>query len=143
MTRKKQETDITLLAAEDLTEYSGVVADLAARKALDGAGVILSITQLSSMRDEEYIAAWIVYGGPMVDHSSGKDHAWRKYIYIDSNWENEFVFDNVGMLYDFLAKTHPLTRISTYRREGNTFRDSSTFPTIFDLSSWAAINGKI
>lgn len=128
---------ITLLGAEDQANYESVITDLIKLQQLNAGNTTHEIVQLMTPGVIAYVGAYIIVDGPIISRSSGPEPAWRKYIYVDTDW-NERVFGNIGALYDYVAtqfhdgvlRKHRYTRTKTDAFE---LIDVATF----NVAGWA------
>ena len=127
---------VELLGPGDRVNYEQVIEDLKNEGQLDKDATIIEIIQMERPGDQKYIGAWIHLVGDIIPHSSGPDAAWRKYVYVSPDWEEEFLFDGLGPLYHFLATREPkVFRRNVYINAGDGKYQQWGVST-FDLSAW-------
>lgn len=134
--RAMSKETVTVLGIEDSQNYEQTIADMVKAGNIIS-GTVDEIVQMMLPGDHTYIGAWIVVDGPFVAKSSGKEPAWRKYVYVTPSWE-ERVFDDIGKLYDFIAHT-------TFRKHRFTRQINHTFAladvSTFDAERWVQRHG--
>lgn len=136
-------SEITIMDRALRDSYLGLVADLINERKLpderDNAGKPLCICNYIAQMytlDGAYSGAVLYIDGPEVMTSNGRDAAYRKYVMTNADWSEERIFDDIGSLYRYLARTLPVfKRASFAANQKNDYELVSTSTT--NVSQWA------
>ena len=113
---------LNLLGDNDKAQYRAMIADEIKTGTLSADVHISQINQLVDMSpDLNYLGAWLALDGPMVTHSYGPEPAYRKWLFVDADW-NVKIFDSIRTAFIHIAtNVAPLFHFKPYYSNGDDF----------------------